>query len=244
MQSVQEEIQAQLLTIVKLYQDKYLNGFTSSRIPDFGLAMIETQTLLKLINYMYSRLQRNRPYYLPVEKVQWEGEIYNWFKNYLNTTNPQEPISSIPVQGTGLKAQRLSSMEDAILHFENTFDETFGAADTYNSRHARLMMDFKAANGEDEDYYWSYRGQTGGPHLRPLVLPFSMSDNIQAQHDVIAYQNRRNFDENPAAMYGKLFREQEQKDQDQAGTRRDLYRTINPNPYLLDNMFTPDLNGS
>ena len=241
MESVRTEIQNQLHQIVKLYQTKYLNEH-STPIPDYGLAMIQSNTLFKMINYMYTRLQRNRPYYLPVDQVQWEGEIYNWFKNYLDTTNPQEPLEKIPVQT--LKPQRLSSYEDALLHFENKFDETFGASDTYNSRHARLMMDFKMANGEDEDYYWSYRGQTGGPHLRPMVIPFSMADNIQAQRQVIDYQNKRDFQQNPAAMYGKLFREQEQKDQESAGTQRQLYRDIDPTPYLLDNMFTPDINGS
>lgn len=223
--------------IAKRYRQRYLESKNGNRKPsDFAITMSNPENLAPILLQVYNRMQRNRQhYYLAPEDVQWDGALYDWFAEYWDTTSPHKPTMLEQLTG---QVESLESIPEAQHHLMNKFNEEFGAMDTYHARNKHRIAKFQSMNGEDGDCYWSYMGATGGPHRRPLVVGSNVGDNIEGDFEVAKYIQDRQFVNNPAALYGARFRQQEAEAEAVHQTERTLFRDISPAPYMGDSLPT------
>ncbi len=212
----------QLVETAKNYRQWYLEDRPTASA--YAYAMLDPEVLVPVLTLFYTRLLRNRTYYLRVEDVEWgrTQALYKWIQNYFDTTDPQTPgattLSNQPLPLTSVAAGK-----EHLLH---TFNREFGLVDTYHVREKRRLDTFAAMNGEDDDCYWSYMGPTGGAHLRPLVLKDTGPDGVAMDAQSEQYLYNRKFNQNPAALYGQLYRAEEAAANERAGTHRSLYRSV------------------
>lgn len=196
-----------LYAIAKNYRQWFLEDRPTAS--GYAYAMVDPDVLVPVLQVIYSRLLRNRTYYLRVEDVEWgrDQSLYKWIRAYFDATDPQNPNTVGFLTGN---PDPLTSIEAGQRHLIDTFNAEFGLEDTYHVREKRRIDTFKSMNGEDDDCYYSYMGPVGGAHLRPLVIKDVGPDGVAMDAQSEEYLYNRNFNQNPVAMYGKVFRMQEE----------------------------------
>lgn len=182
----------------------------------YAAAMLDPQILVPFLRIVYTRLFRNRRYYLTLESAGWgrDQPFYKWLRRYFDTTDVQNPDQSGLLSG---RPQPIRSTTDGMTHLKNKFEQEFAAQDTMLIREKERLDTFAAMNGEDNDCYWSYTGPGGGQYLHSVQTKSVGYDGIGHDNQAHDLWYRREHTANPTAMYGALLRKQEAVAQKKTG---------------------------